>query len=871
MGGKSKAVTVGYWYRVLYHAGLGIGPIDAFLEFRGGEVSAWRGTLTASGTISINQPNLWGGEKDQGGIVGDVDVMFGEAAQAPNAYLLANLGEQVPAWRGLATLVFKGGKFGAMNPYPQQPSYKIRKIRKGWDGDCWYEETAEIAIGWAEAVKRRAIEDTALPATGNGGVTVAAQANDKVIIEKVAGLAYPAWSAYSADGAPGSSPDGTWLNRFAVTTSAGTSQYWPEWYLTEAAAYAGTLGRTVELTGHTSYMIWPNDPNPGDNRGGLSLQVSIVSTTIAMNPAHILYYARTHGEIGREPVANINDASFRAAADRLYAEGFGLCTSYDPKAESLAEFEQRICAVIGGSISRSLVDGQVYLDLARGDYELASLPVLTDDDILEFEEQPTVLDSAVNSISVKYFNPVAKEEVVTPPVRALALVQAFGETYETREYPEIPSAELALRVAERDLRASVTPTRAFSLTTTRKPYAWRPNTYFRLQAPKRGIADMVCILAEKQSGRLASGAMRITAAQDIYSLPSTSYVSAEPGVDTRPSADPAPVALQRAFEAPHVEVVAALSKADFAALDATDSFLLAVAADPASSRNYTLMTAPSGGSYTERAAGDWCPTALVVEGATRTATTFTLSDVSRLAEVEIGSAALWGDEIVRVDALDTGSGAITLGRGCADTVPAEHAAGSRLWFYDAGAAADATEYAAAETIDVKLLTNTGSQRLPEAGATPLVLTFAGRRVLPYPPAGVKIGGADWPGSVTGEFAVTWAHRNRESQADQLVDTTVASIAPAPNTRYGLRFLDGAAVLAERTDIGPGTATVTLAFTGTVTMELWTIDPAGASLQRHVHSFAYTPASPPPAASSITATAYTPTDDSPIIDGGDLDG
>lgn len=145
MGGKSKSATVGYWYEVAFHSGLGIGPIDAYLEFRGGDKTAWRGEATQSQTIHINAPNLWGGEKDQGGIVGAVDLMFGEAGQNPSSRLAGIFGPQQPAWRGFATLVF-AGKYGAMNPYPQKASHKIRKIREGWDGECWYPGKAAIPM-----------------------------------------------------------------------------------------------------------------------------------------------------------------------------------------------------------------------------------------------------------------------------------------------------------------------------------------------------------------------------------------------------------------------------------------------------------------------------------------------------------------------------------------------------------------------------------------------------------------------------------------------------------------------------------------------------------------------------------------------------
>ncbi len=146
MGGKSsKSVTVGYWYEIAFHSGLGIGPFYAYLEFRGGDMTAWTGEATHSQTIHINAPKLWGGEKDQGGIVGDVDLMFGEQEQQPNSRLTAIFGTQQPAWRGLATLAF-AGRYGAMSPYPQPASHKIRKIKQGWDGECWYPGKAAIPM-----------------------------------------------------------------------------------------------------------------------------------------------------------------------------------------------------------------------------------------------------------------------------------------------------------------------------------------------------------------------------------------------------------------------------------------------------------------------------------------------------------------------------------------------------------------------------------------------------------------------------------------------------------------------------------------------------------------------------------------------------
>lgn len=869
--GKGSKPTVGYWYLPAFHVGLGIGPIDAYLEARGGDKTAWAGNLTASGTITINAPNLWGGEKDQGGISGAVDVMFGEEDQMPNPYLVSTFGDQQPAWRGLATLVFKGGKYGAMSPYPQPMSHKIVKILKGWDGDvCWYPEKAEVAVEVIPAGKQnwryKVIEvddDTDYSATSvsDGGWPVGpAPFGDKPYPEDFSGAPHhygfsdsPAtivavekavWmrSTFSLVEVP---PGGlafdafvdngikVWINGHLVIDD----------FTPLAHPYAATIGAEYLVVGQNFIAVRGTDmsppPDPSTNWFYFDVRLKSEQPFKTMNPAHILYYARTHVEIGREPTANINDASYRAAADKLYAEGFGLCTEYDPSAESLLEFEQRICNLIGGSVNRSLVDGQYYLDLARGDYVMEDLPILTDDDLLSFSEQPSILDNAINSISVKYFDPLRKESIVTPPVQALAWIDAFGTIHQVRDYPEIPTAELAARIAVRDLSTSVTPTRAFDLATKRKPYDWRPNTYFRLQTPKRGIADMVCILGSKETGTLKSGAIKIAAVQDIYSLPGTSYVEVEVGVDTRPPQTPVPIALQRAFEAPYIEIAGNLSRADLAALPEETGYLLAVAVDPGESRDFTMRVAPDGGDYIEANNGEWCPTATVVEASGFGDTDFTLASGSRLAEVEVGSAVLWDDEICRVDALGAEAGTISLGRACADTVPARHLAGGRLWFYDGAVAFDGTEYTDGESIDIKLLTNTGSQQLPEASATPMGLTFDQRQFRPYAPGLVRINGAADPTYLFDEVTVTWAHRDRVMQADQLIDHEMATIGPEAGTTYTVRWFLDTVLVQTHSGIAGTSQAYTPAADGLLRIEIEAERDGLASWQMHVREVIYT--------------------------------
>jgi hypothetical protein len=150
MGGGSHCQTVGY----RYYAGLHLvfcHALDALLGIRVGEKWAWQGSVTDNTSIGISQPQLFGGEDREGGIVGAVDACFGGAAQAPNYYLQARLGA-IPAFRGLFGLVahrgipnllgffsgFMGGggcMLAANNPYIKPWSILGRRTRIGWRDD----------------------------------------------------------------------------------------------------------------------------------------------------------------------------------------------------------------------------------------------------------------------------------------------------------------------------------------------------------------------------------------------------------------------------------------------------------------------------------------------------------------------------------------------------------------------------------------------------------------------------------------------------------------------------------------------------------------------------------------------------------------
>jgi len=144
--GSKKKVTVGYRYYMGLHFGLCHGPVDQVQRIDVGEREAWSGSVTANSTIAISKPDLFGGDKKEGGIVGGMDILMGGASQAANAYLSSKLGTPISAFRGILSAVWKQGQVSANNPYVKPWAFKVKRILQGWSsGSAWYSAKAEIS------------------------------------------------------------------------------------------------------------------------------------------------------------------------------------------------------------------------------------------------------------------------------------------------------------------------------------------------------------------------------------------------------------------------------------------------------------------------------------------------------------------------------------------------------------------------------------------------------------------------------------------------------------------------------------------------------------------------------------------------------
>ncbi len=462
--GKSKNPVTGYKYSFGIHMGLSRGPLDEIIEVRVGDKAAWIGSVTDTGPLDIHAPELFGGDKQEGGVQGSGSVMMGKPDQTAIGALTAMVGHALPGFRRMATYFFNGA-IASNSPYPKAWKFRVRRALKGWENDeAWYPEKA-----------------------------------------------------------------------------------------------------IIELEG-------PKD-----------FTTSTAHTTIkAMNPAHIILECMTNREWGRGlPMSAMDVGSFTACADTLFAEGFGMCLRWTRR-DTLKAFVQTVLDAVGGAMYADRETGLLKLKLIRLDYDPATLPIYTTDSgvIAITEADVSSLGPAVNEVVVEYIDPVSGEKR-TKAAQNLGLLQSTRGVFNslTKQYPGIPTAELAARIAQRDLRLNALALRRFTIRFDRRAWRIPPAGVMRIADPVRGIQDVVVRVGRIDDGTLTDGTITIIAIQDVFALPQASFSGTEPPNWVKPNNKPV-LKEHRAFEVPYFLLNQSMSPADFDYLEDDSGFVGTVVSKP---------------------------------------------------------------------------------------------------------------------------------------------------------------------------------------------------------------------------------------------------------------------------------------------------
>lgn len=763
--------TIGFRYYMLLHMGICRGPIDALKEIKVGERKAWPldvTTQTGGGTVrtwvpynpavpgtgsyhvsyseptyttvpardpvvssedqvTITAPNLFGGDKKEGGIEGVMDVMMGEDTQPLNPRLVALLGDYVSAFRGVTTILYDG-LICSVSPYPKPWGFKLQRALMGWDGDVFYSAKAKVDLTVSE----------------------------------------------------------------------------PE----------------VEGGENVDHVIE------------------------AMNPAHMIYECITNRDWGRGLSRDfVDEDSFTAAADILFDEGFGLCLAWT-REDTIDSFVQTIIDHVVGALYVNRLTGLLTLKLIRADYVVDDLPAFTTrTGILTVEDDDSSTSvTEINEIIVNFNCPIGLGQKRQIRVQNLASIQANEAiSSKTIDYLGVPSPQLAARLAHRDLRVHCSSLRRFKLTLDRRAYTLQPGDVFVFSSAERGISSMVMRIAGMEDGE--DGRFTVNVLEDIFGMPATTYITPATGVGA-PVHAPAPGVNERMVELSYVDLLRVKGVDATATITADQTYVSMQAGEPKNptSPNFNMLTAVDGSSRTDKGIGGWTAMGILDNSIAPLDDACSINNYTFPSDdlLHPGCPIVVGQEVMRLISIDTATGAVTLNRGCGDTLPQVHSVGSPVFFYEFGGGYDATRYTSGDLVKGQLLTNSSAGQLAVADAEVMSVTTVGRHARPYPPGRAMIE-TDFifnSTPISANFTLSWEPRNRLTQGSELVPFENGGITSEAGVTYTVVVKDGAT--AVRTDSGiTGTSWTynssnwaTDGRPNPLTLELWAVRDGLASWQKY---------------------------------------
>lgn len=772
------------------HMIIGVGPFDSIDKIEVGDKIAWEG-YTTGGQISINNNNLFGGDKKQGGIVGSVDIEMGLQSQVQNDYLLSVLGEDIPAYRGVVGVVLRHVYLGTTN-FIKPWAFWGSRIHTRSDGTSqWYDEKSEIIVAVGEAsvqyVNISAV-DLAGPSSGvtinvNGPGSLITITKPSVIDDPQ--MLWDGLSYWAADDAvtPVVPPvvGQTWSNGFSVQSDGVDIYAAPVsnlFHATEAEALEELQGIVpITLSGYSNYTLYGYDPNPPDNRGGLSLKVSVQDTYGDMNPAHIIREALTDRKFAlRYSGSQINDSSFIASADTLYDEGMGM-SLYWTGENSIEEFIGEVLRHIDGNCYVDKRTGQWVMPLIRDDYDVESLPVLNESNVVSVSnyKQPTISE-LTNSVTVVYWDAVTGSDA-SVTVRDPVLVDLQGGIVnETIQYPGFTNHDVASRAALRDLRAKSSPMISCTIRCDRTAADLNIGDPFLFFWPDLKINGVVMRVDSINLGDIEKAEIIIDCVQDVFASVSAVGAGVVASPDSGLWVDPTSGTPQEAnprvvIEAPYYMVLESVGQADADAAIASDpgfGMLLVAAGRQGSEINADLFV-QSDAEYQEASELSFTAWAEIENISRYTTKIYVLGVAKDLSRMVVPALSVVRDEFVVVDSVGEDSGGVFFNarRGALDTIPKEHETDSsgtlHLVAINQYSESDEVPYSVGDTAVVKVVTNQQSASLSIDDAPTDDVEFASRAVRPYPPGNVKLNGEYWPAEISGDLEISARHRNRLTQ------------------------------------------------------------------------------------------------------------
>ena len=609
--------------------------------------------------------------------------------------------------------------------------------------------------------------------------------------------------------------DQTTANPYLVARRGASPSYFPISYLVIRGASQGSgyLGKSPTLPPIAVIV----GRFPLNVLGGAGFSNRVGPDLLDANPVEVVHDILINKDWGMgEAAANIDSdgagSSFYEAAlvvqNGAREDSDGVSYLWD-QTEPIEALLERILRQIDAVLYTDLQTGKIKIALARepSDDDITLAPTFDNDNVIEVVSSTRgALDATSNEVRVTYTDRAAGYiRRGSPLARNLANRQLQGQTKPvTINYPGVSNEAYAIRLAVRDLRALSLPLLRHTIRVDREGSFLVPGQIYKWSDEGEGIENLVMRVTRVRYGGLPRGTVEVEGVEDAFRVGDVP-LAVTPGSWTDPAAGDAEDATAAAFEVPYYlqgddaqRLMAAAARPD----DAHKSYDLVVASE---TRVPHVDFTPSGtlvNNYSEATADVDTSDTLIVEDLTDADELLTAT----AAEVGEGKTLLVIDNewLAYRTFTDNGDGTYTFHnvyRGLLDTVPANHAAGARVWFVSIDAALDEEVRAEGTAYACEMLTRTVRDVLTQGEATNHSVTAKRRAGRPYRPSYLEVNSSYTSRTIpaTGSVALAWKERNRLSETSVIRQNTT-SVAPELGTTYTLKIYNAAGTLI-RTEAG----------------------------------------------------------------------
>lgn len=504
------------------------------------------------------------------------------------------------------------------------------------------------------------------------------------------------------------------------------------------------------------------------------------------NPIEVVYECLTNDPNGPDgwgmglSTAMVDTASFVAAAHQCYTEGFGISFVWSEQTP-IEDVIKEVCKTIDATCFRDFRTGMWTIKLMRGGYNVATLPVLDVNNVIEVTNYSQMgLDGTTNEVKVNYSDRSQGYKGMPAQAQDLANMRLQGEVVSTTlSLKMITTAALADRVANRELLAQSTALSKAELIVNRSGYAFTPGDLFVLSWEPLGITSLVVRVMKSAIGLPNANRIRLSVVQDIFQLGQSSFMVGGGSQWTDPIPAPAAVTLQQAIELPYYynQDQAQASHMVCATRPNTGCVTFEVWEKLNADTNFTYRdtclgftpTATLVNAYTSKPGVD--AVGMVVNGSSELAALASYPPETVRTGVNLAVFATTGEIIAFESVVNNLDGTYTLTNvwgGLMDTVPGAHASGERIYFHSYGSSNPEDKTAQNATVNVKVLPFGPRGSVSLAGATQFNLTMVGRNTKPLPPGKIQANGIVQAAYILNDASVTWAHRNRLTEPAKYV-------------------------------------------------------------------------------------------------------